>query len=166
MEDRWKNIKIRASEDTRKKELKNITGRYFSKFFPPTSCLISRNVVVCSKLILSPEVIIENICFQSAERVNIVMYIWRQSWGVASREHSPLEQIFFWFWINSFSLFITAWSFIKRPMTGEIGRRKGAMRIFHNISFVSIWNFKSSRYPLSSLLVLTKKNFLKVIFLL
>ena len=97
MEDRWKKMKIRASEDTLKNELKKITGIYFTRFFPPTSCLISRKFVVCSKLILSPEVIIEKICFQSAESVNRVMYICRQSWGVASREHSPLEQIFFWF---------------------------------------------------------------------
>ena len=97
MEDRWKKIKMMAIEDTRKKELKKITGMYFTRFFPPASCLISRKFVVCSKLILSPDVIIENICFQSAESVNSVMYIWRQSCGVASREHSPLEQIFFWF---------------------------------------------------------------------
>ena len=138
IEDKWKKIKMIAIEDTRKKELKKITGMYFTRFFPPASCLISRKFVVCSKLILSPDVIIEKICFQSAESVNRVMYIWRQSWGVASREHSPLEQIFFWFWISSLSLFITAWSLIKRPITGDMGRRRGAMRIFHNISVVRI----------------------------
>ena len=40
-------MKMIAIEDTRKKELKKITGMYFTRFFPPTRNLLDLEEVSC-----------------------------------------------------------------------------------------------------------------------